>query len=77
MAAHVEVQHYSLGFLKKKKITNLVLAEGGHCVCQRGEDENKWQSLAHLEDISATLRALDAREMGKRCCGTGEDNESG
>lgn len=28
-------------------------------------------------DISATLRAPDARETDKRCCGTGEGNESG
>lgn len=63
VAAFMEIQHISLlgGFLRMP--ANLVLSEENAVQKEEGEEGGKGQgqqSSAHLEDISATLRVLDA-----------------
>lgn len=76
VAAFMEILHNSLlGFLFffLQVPANLVLSEENAVQKEEGEEGGKGQgqqSSAHLEDISATLRVLDAWERDKRGCGT-------
>lgn len=64
VAAFMEILHNSLlGFFFLRVPANFVLSEENAVQKEEGEEGGKGQgqqSSAHLEDISATLRVLDA-----------------